>query len=72
MSHKTVLGSFIVSCHTRLYLALTTMRTSDLTNDLQKLNTNVSHVITLLLCLRFLKSRLWFTIQYKIKTQFNP
>jgi hypothetical protein len=63
----TCLPDFTVSHRTRLYLALTTMRTSYLTTWLQKLNTNISHVmiITLLLCLQLLKSKLWFTIQLK-------
>ena len=79
MIHKnasTCLPGFTVSHRTRLYMALTTVRTSDLTTVFTKVKHQrfTCDCTVLLLCSQFLISKLWFDtvkIQYSITAQFT-
>ena len=66
----TCLPGFMVSHRTRLYLALTTMRTSDLTTVFTKVKyQHFACDYSVAVCLQFLKLKWWFSkvkIQYKI------
>jgi hypothetical protein len=77
MIHKnagTCLPGFTVSHRTRLYLALTTMRTSDVTNAFTEVKYQRLTGDYVVAVLQFLKSKLWLNtveIQYKLKHTFK-